>query len=103
MNLAFVLAAAVCIGQVETLTRQHDTFLGAMSRAWPFIIVGQFCLYNIFSNAPSVMVAWISFTITMSLVRVGMSYLVLGEHLDLRWVTAAICLMTVAALCMKEA
>ena len=50
MNLAFVLAAAVCIGQVETITRQHDTFLGAMSRAWPFIIVGQFCLYNIFNK-----------------------------------------------------
>ncbi len=50
MNLAFVLAAAVCIGQVETITRQHDTFLGAMSRAWPLIIVGQFCLYNIFNK-----------------------------------------------------
>lgn len=101
-----VIAVAIgtlCISRVEMLSRTNDTFMAYILSALPFIMVAQFCLYQIFNKAPNVMTAWITWTVTMAILRVANSHIFLDEGLDLRWTIAGVTLMIGASLCMKQA
>lgn len=102
-TLAAVLIGTLCIARVELYSRTQDTFLGYITYAFPFIMVAQFCLYSIFNKAPNVMTAWITWTVTMSVLRVANSHMVLEEGLDLRWTVTGVGLMLAASFCMKQA
>ena len=102
-SILIILAGTVCISRIEMLSRVQDTFAGYILNALPFLLVAQLCLYLHFNKASNVMVAWITWTITMSLLRVANSHYVLNEGLDPRWTLAGISLMVGAALCMKQA
>lgn len=49
------------------------------------------------------MMAWLGWTLTVSVIRVINSQCVLNEGLDLKWVAMSVILMTTAAVCMKQA
>ena len=49
------------------------------------------------------MMAWLGWTLMVSVIRVINSQYVLNEGLDIRWVAASVILMTTAAVCMKQA
>ena len=49
------------------------------------------------------MMAWLGWTLTVSVIRVINSQYVLNEGLDVRWVVASVTLMFTAAVCMKQA
>ena len=98
-----ILVGALCITRVEILARTNDTFLGAMWEGLPFIMLGQFCIYQVFSRGSSIMMAWLGWTLTVSVIRVINSQCVLNEGLDLKWVAMSVILMTTAAVCMKQA
>ena len=102
-TIAAILVGALCITRVETLARANETFLGAMWEGMPFILLGQFCIYQVFSRGSSVMMAWLGWTLTVSVIRVINSQYVLNEGLDVRWVIASVTLMFTAAVCMKQA
>lgn len=102
-TLIAVAIGTVCISRVEMLSRTQDTFGAYLLSALPFIVVAQFCLYQIFNKAPNVMTAWVTWTVTMSVLRVINSHMVLDEGLDLRWAMAGVGLMIGASFCMKQA
>lgn len=102
-TIVAILVGALCITRVETLARTNETFLGAMYAGIPFIILGQFCIYQVFSRGSSIMMAWLGWTLTVSVIRIVNSQYVLQEGLDLKWVAASVILMTTAAVCMKQA
>lgn len=104
--MATLLAVAVgtaCITRVEMLSRTQDTFLSYGMHAWPYLLIAQFCLYSIFNKAPNVMTAWITWTVSMAVLRAVNSHYVLNEGLDLRWTIAGVTLMVGASLCIKQA
>tara|TARA_B110000211_G_scaffold10107_1_gene10689 strand:+ start:447 stop:764 length:318 start_codon:yes stop_codon:yes gene_type:complete len=98
-----VLVGALCVTRVETLARTNETFLGAMWEGLPFIMLAQFCIYQVFSRGSSIMMAWLGWTLTVSVIRIINSHCVLNEGLDLKWVAMSVMLMTSAAVCMKQA
>ena len=49
------------------------------------------------------MMAWLGWTLTVSVIRVINSQYILNEGLDLKWVAMSVILMTTAAVCMKQA
>lgn len=98
-----IFIGALCITRVETLARTSDTFIDAMYAGMPFILLGQFCIYQVFSRGSSVMMAWLGWTLTVSVIRVINSQYILSEGLDIRWVAASVALMFTAAVCMKQA
>lgn len=102
-TIVAILVGALCITRVEVLARTNETFLGAMWEGMPFIMLGQFCIYQVFSRGSSVMMAWLGWTLMVSVIRVINSQYVLNEGLDVRWVAASVILMTTAAVCMKQA
>jgi len=102
-TIASVLIASVCLTKLEYSSRVTDSFGEYIVEAWPFIAMGQFCLYILFHTAPSVMVAWLMFTLTMSAMRIANSYFILDEGLDMRFVCASAVLMLAAALTLKQA
>lgn len=98
-----ILIGVFCISKVEASARIHDTFLGAMIEVFPYIIVAQFCLYQVFSRGSSLMTAWLCWTVTASIARVLNSHFILNEGLDVKYVAASVTLMLAAAVCMKQA
>jgi hypothetical protein len=98
-----ILVGALCISRVEVFARTNDTFLGAMWESAPFILIGQFCLYQVFNRGSSLMAAWLGWTLTLSVIRIINSHYILSEGLDMRWVAMSVMLMTTAAICMKQA
>ena len=102
-TMLWIAVGTFCIVRIETFSRTQDTFLLYGMHGLPYLIVAQFCLYTVFNKAPNVMAAWISWTITMSILRVLNSHYVLNEGLDLRWAVAGVSLMVGASLCIKQA
>ena len=102
-TIAIVIVGTLCINRAEILSRTQDSFFSYLLHAMPFILLGQVCLYSIYNKAPSIMAAWLSWTITMSLLRVGSSHFILSEGLDLRWTLAGVAMMIGASLCLKQA
>lgn len=102
-TFALVLVGTICLARVEMLSRTQDTFIAYMTNASVFLLVAQFCLYMIFNKAPNVMTAWITWTVTMALIRVLNSHFILKEGLDLRWILAGVAMMVIASLCIKQA
>ena len=102
-TIASVLIAAACLTRSEHASRTVETFGEYIVVVWPYLLVGQFCLFILFNTAPSVMVAWLMFTLTMSAMRIANSYFILDEGLDMRFVCASAVLMLAAALTLKQA
>jgi len=75
----------------------------AMLKSAPFVITSQVCLYYVFSNGPSVMGAWLVFSLAMSAARMVNSIFILQEGLNPCWLAGGITCMVVAAYCMKQA
>ena len=102
-TIVSVFIAALCLTRAEYTARTAETFGSYIGEVWTFLLLGQFCLYILFNTAPSVMVAWLSFTLTMSAMRVANSYFILDEGLDMRFVCASAALMLAAAITLKQA
>jgi len=102
-TIGYTLVAVCSISAIEFFSRTVGTMPGALLRSAPFIIVSQICLYNIFNSAPSVIAAWLGFTLAMSFGRILNSTFILKESLDLPWLLASVSCMVIAALCMKQA
>jgi|GEM_PF-5386052 uncharacterized membrane protein len=103
ITLLAVAVGTFCINRAELYSRTQSTFGEYLLCALPFLMLGQFCLYSIFNRASNIMTAWITWTVTMSILRVVNSQIVLHEDLDLRWTVAGVLFMLGASLCMKQA
>jgi len=99
----YVTLAVTSISGIEYISRTTDGVWLALIKSAPLVAVSQYCLYYIFSNGPSVMGAWIVFTIAMSVSRMVNSTFVLKEDLDSCWLVAGIVMMTLSGLCIKQA
>lgn len=76
------LGANLSIAAVEALNRSSDgTFLNTIPRTGLFILLAQYCLFHTFNGAPSLMVAWCTFTLGNTLVRLTLTTWWVGEPL----------------------
>jgi hypothetical protein len=103
VSVAAVIVAVCSISYTEYINRTADGALTAFSAAALPIVIGQVALYYLFSRAPSVMGAWLIFSVCMSTARIFMSTIVLQEGLSVGWLLAGVSLMIAAALCIKQA
>lgn len=87
----------------EYLNRTEPTQYEALKKTFILIVIAQTCLYYSYNGAPSLMMAWVVFTIGNSVMRLGMAGLVLNEPLKLPWAVLACLLMTTGAYCIKLA
>ena len=97
------LVSNVAIIATEYLNRKQPTLLSAWGRTWPLILVAQACLYFSYNRAPSLLTAWIVFTVGNSIIRLTMAGTVLGEPFKPHWAFAGAALMAVASYCVKMA
>jgi len=98
-----VFVAVLGISTVEYISRTTDTMPEAMLKMAPFVVISQMCLYHIFNNGPSIMGAWLIFSLAMSAGRIINSVFVLQEGLNPFWLVAGVSCMIVAAYCMTRA
>ena len=107
MNVVYlaglVFTATSAISVIEYLSRTQDEVTTALLYSAPFVVLSQVCLYYIFSNGPSVMGAWITFSIAMSVSRIVNSVFILKEPLSLPWLLMGVTLMLLSGLCIKQA
>lgn len=98
------LAANAAIITIEYLNRTSvDGLGGTLSRTWWLIALAQSFLFFAYNGAPSLMVAWVVFTIGNSLMRLVMAGTILNEPLSYLWAGAGVAAMSVASYCIKQA
>lgn len=97
------LIANFAIITTEYINRTSPTQLDALKKTAILIVIAQTCLYYSYNGAPSLMMAWVVFTIGNSAMRLGMAGLILNEPLKLPWALLAVGLMTAGAWCIKLA
>lgn len=97
------LIANAAIIATEYLNRTQPTQLDALRYTWLLIVIAQTCLYYSYNGAPSLMMAWVVFTIGNSAMRLAMAGTILGEPLKIHWAIVACVLMTSGAYCIKLA
>ena len=75
------LIANVAIQRTEYLNRMSgaEHFLSQLPQTWWLILIAQWGLFNSWSGAPSLMIAWAWFTCVNNLVRLGSAQWALGE------------------------
>jgi hypothetical protein len=90
------LLGNLAILRVEFLNRSNpgDLF-GTLALSWPWVILGQVCLFYSYSRAPSLLAAWIMFSGANALLRLLVVRLFLNEPLNIPWALLAVaCVMT---------
>lgn len=87
----------------EYMNRIQPTQLEALRYTWLLILIAQTCLYYSYNGAPSLMGAWVMFTIGNSTMRLAMAGTILGEPLKIHWALLACVLMISGAYCIKLA
>ena len=103
LTAAVTLLGVTCISFTEYYSRESSGLVDAMISSAPYIVVGQICLYYLFSNGSSLFGAWLIFSLAMSAARLVNSTLVLEETLHLGWLGMGIGLMISAAVCIRQA
>jgi hypothetical protein len=74
---------AIILTEYINSTTPGDNWFLALPKTIGLIIVAQFCLYHSFSNAPSNwMLAWATFTVGNSIMRLLFVYLVDNHGID---------------------
>ena len=101
--VAVCAGTVLCVSITEYINRTAPDFSTAMMHSVAFITVSQIGLYFIFSKAPSIMAAWLAFTVGMSLVRVLSSMYVLDEPLNAGWLLIGVGFTLAASLAIKQA
>lgn len=101
--IAASLLANVAMIANEVINRQSATFGIAIRGTIIPIVIGQMLLWYLFRHAPSLLTAWIVFSIGNSVLRLTASAAVLHEPVDLRWAALAGALMLFAGLCIRKA
>jgi hypothetical protein len=101
--LICTVIATTSISGVEYLSRTSPDIVHALTRSAPLVVISQVCLYYIFSSGSSIMGAWITFTIAMSLSRIINSRFVLKEDLSIEWLLLGVTCMIISGLCIKQA
>ncbi len=99
--IATSLLANAAIISVEYLNRQQPDLGSALMRTWPLIILAQVCLYFSWHYAPSLMVAWATFALGNSLMRLVMVGSALGEPMKMTWTVGGIALMMLGSYLVK--
>lgn len=100
---AISLLSNIAIIATEYLNRTSPTLPAAWSRSWPLILMAQAGLWFSYRHAPSLLGAWIVFTIGNSAVRLLMASTVLGEPFRPQWALLGAGLMVAASFCIKRA
>ena len=75
-----VANGAICAVEYFNRTQGATGWMGALRYTLPFIIIGQWALYRSWHGAPTMIVAWMFFTIGNNLVRLLSSYFLVGER-----------------------
>jgi len=97
------LASNVAIIATEYINRTSPSFGAAISKSWALILFAQVCLFISYNGAPSLLAAWVTFTVGNSFVRLVMASTVLGEPLRLPWAIVAAAFMAAGSYCIKRA
>lgn len=100
---AISLLSNVAIIATEYLNRTQPSMQEALVRTWPLIVLAQVCLYFSYNRAPSLLVAWIMFSVGNSAMRLLMAGTVMHEPFHAPWAVAGAVLMMVASYCIKQA
>ena len=96
------LIANVCITRIEFLNRTlpYRDWLQVLPHTWWLILLAQWGLWNAWTGAPSMMVAWVWFTAMNNAMRLGSAQWAVGEPPGVLTTIGAI-LMFVAAWLVK--
>lgn len=88
----------VCICRIEFLNRTVgvDSFFHMLPKTWWLILIAQWGLWNSWSGAPSMMMAWIWFSVMNSLMRLASTQWAVGEQLNIQTIVG--CGLMFAAL-----
>ncbi len=97
------LASNASIITTEFLNRTQPTLPAALSKTWPLILFAQVCLYYSYNRAPSLLMAWIVFTVGNSAMRLTMAKFWLDEPFHAPWAVGGALLMVAASYCIKHA
>jgi hypothetical protein len=100
---AYSLLASASAASIEMFMRGQPTLLDAWARIWPLVLLLQTCLYFSYNGAPSLLGAWIVFTIATSMMRLGVAWFILAEAIKLPWALVGMTLAALAALAIKRA
>jgi hypothetical protein len=97
------LIANVCITRIEYLNRtlQLDRFSEVLPHTGLLILIAQWGLWNAWTGAPSMMIAWVWFTAMNNLMRLASAQWAVGEPPGLL-TTVGSALMFLAAWLVKE-
>lgn len=97
------LLSNVTICRIEFLNRTlpAEGWLQVIPHTWWLILIAQWGLWNAWTGAPSMMVAWAWFTVMNSLMRLASAQWAVGEPPGIL-TTAGAALMFVAAWLIKE-
>jgi hypothetical protein len=78
------LLANIAICGVEYFNRTRGAggggWLTVLPFTFPFIVLGQWALYRSWNGAPTMMVAWMYFTLGNNVIRLASSYWLVGER-----------------------
>lgn len=98
------LLGNVCILRTEFLNRTHPGDLVAtIGLSWPWILLGQVCLFYSYSRAPSLLAAWIMFSGANALLRLLVVRAFLDEPLHVPWALLAVTCVLAGAYSVKMA
>lgn len=80
----YSLLAVCSVTRIEYLHRSagYEHGLAAFLYTLPFVFLCQFGLFYSFRDASSMFLAWIAFTVTSTLLRIGSSHFLLGERVS---------------------
>ena len=97
------LMANVCIAVVELINRSgnYGSFASTLRYSFIFILIAQFGLYRSWSTAPSMLMAWLVFTVGNNVLRLISNHYFVGEPVNWRQI-AIVCAMFGCAIAMKK-
>lgn len=75
------LASNVCITRIEYLNRtlQAESWMQVLPYTWWLIIIAQWGLWNAWTGAPSMLIAWVWFTAMNNVMRLASAQWAVGE------------------------
>ena len=100
---AACVLSSFAVSIVEYHNRTGEGLFSTLGRTWAFIILTQFTLYYLYNGAPSMMLAWATFSLMNVIFRVTSSHYLVGEPVTVLVGAGVLCMMLGTFLIRKAA
>lgn len=97
------IVASVSVITIEYFNRMSGGLAEALPRTLPLIALAQVALFFSYNGAPTLLAAWIAFSVGSSVTRLTMAGAILDEPLHYTWAGLGAALMVAASYCIKKA